>query len=127
MRKNWSKTGRICEPRRNALDPVRVSKFVLISETVLQFGGIRYDNNPPVDNIFLRMHLAKKSAEEVTVYENAQQNVIETSESSSDDEPAYEQDIDQTQPERNPAAALLPQQQSDSEEESEDLLARRHK
>ena len=125
--KNWSKTGRICEPRRNALDPVRVSKLILISETVLQFGGIRYENKPPVDNIFLRMHVAKKNAEEVAVYDNAQHNVVQTSDSSSEDEPVFDQPIAQTQAQRSRETDVLPQEQSDSEEESEDLLAARRK
>ena len=58
--RNWTKTGRICEPKRNQLDPTRVASLVLISETVICFGGICYDNKPPVHNIFLQMFLQKK-------------------------------------------------------------------
>ena len=119
------RTGRICEPKRNALDPVRVSKWILISETVLQFGGIRYDNKPPVDNIFLNIYLAKKPGDDQTVYENSQHKVIVTSDCSSENEPLDGQDNVQTQPQGHDAH--FPQDRSDSEEESEDLLAGRHK
>ena len=59
------------------------------------------------------------------MYDNAQQNIILTSDSSSDDEPFDEQGNVQTQPQGNNATAHFPQQPSDSEEESQDLAGRR--
>ena len=64
-------TGNICQPKRNQLDPIRVGSLILVSETVLNFAGIRYDNKPPVQNIFLKLFLEKRGNDEKRIYENA--------------------------------------------------------
>ena len=118
--RNWSKTGNICEPKRNQLDPIRVGSLVLVSETVLNFAGIRYDNKPPVENIFLKLFLEKRGNDEKRIYENARVHILETSDESSADE------NDTTHTPEQARASIQPHQEdeqhSDSEEESQDVL-----
>ena len=58
-KKNWSKTGHICKKKCNYIKPHRVNSLVLVSEVVRNFGGIKYKNKAPVQNIFLKMYLEK--------------------------------------------------------------------
>ena len=88
----------------------------------MNFGGISYDNKPPVENIFLKIFLEKRGFDEKKTNDNAQVNILEASDKSSEDDDSNINIPAHAPVPTNPQAKHDEDKQKDTEDESQDLL-----
>ena len=88
----------------------------------MNFGGISYDNKPPVENIFLKIFLEKRGFDEKKTNANAQVNILETSNESSEDDGSSINIPSHAPVATTPQAEHDEDKQSDTKDESQDLL-----
>ena len=81
VRKTGARLEEFASQMRNALDPAKVSTLVLVSKTVINFAGIRYNIMMTIlkgtsGNLFVKLFWNRKGDAQKTIYKSAEQNAI---------------------------------------------------
>ena len=120
MRKTGVKPDTSASQKRNCIEPHCVNSLVLVSKILRNFGGVKYENKAPVQKIFLQMYLEKCRQSQKKAYNDASNNVLESSEESSRDQETVLPAV--LQPPLPQTPDPIVESNTDSEEESQDLL-----